>query len=601
MPPLSLHHQERELNLAIQCARWFKLLAMQAPIDDWAGQAVRGYKKIAYHTKDPSAGDMSDLLARLQATVGSWMGGQGKPLVDALHQLLSDAGVDNANFGGQNALQTLGLTGNFNLTNPGVVAALQSSTMFTAAQIDQTTQDQIGKALATGASQGLDMDATARLVRAQVGESWPDLSHGRARTIATTEVCRATSLTSQETYLKNGIGQQQWESSQDDKVCDACDEFNGQTVSTGGYDTFEAAGLSVRRPPAHPDCRCTLLPVISSHWTQPIKPWTGGEEGGAGDVWSQAIQKSLAQNFPEGTEVKLGPTVLHTEEDWVGPDGASLPKGMAGYYNPSDGSVHIDPDMARNLLQLVNDPDFLIKHPEYAKSTNYTYAIKALVHENIHAVNPVGVGYVGYGVGMEEGLTEDLALAQWKDCAVGMGIHLPDGASAEASGGIYAMYENDIARFAEQAIKATGETPTQVLVRWKVARDTHVLVRSDDIIRDALRGMGYAGAEIPGAVLELRAAMSMDFSPSRYDPYDSAVERWINGHKRKAGAPAEEGGLAEIMRLLFAADTAAMAKSVYERILQIIDENASNASLVTDARASLECALMLWSIMVGQE
>ncbi len=265
--PLSLHHQERELDLAVSIARWCKLLNVQFPVENWAQIAVSEYARIA---KSASNADLAALLAALKATISTWAGGDGKALFDALSELLNNASVSNADFGGQIALRQLGIAGSFTLSNPAVLEVLQTATENIRAKIDTTTQDQIGKALVTGASAGLDIDATARLVKTMVGESWPDLSKGRARTIATTEVCRATSFASQQTYSRNGIERKEWETSQDEKTCDPCAALNGEVVAVGA--SFSSGD---QHPPLHPTCRCTLLPVIPEHWTAPLQPWTG--------------------------------------------------------------------------------------------------------------------------------------------------------------------------------------------------------------------------------------------------------------------------------------------------------------------------------------
>jgi hypothetical protein len=58
--------------------------------------------------------------------------------------------------------------------------------------------------------------------------------------------------------------------------------MHGQRISTsGGHFQSKPHGgkgktIEVEYPPAHPDCRRTLVPVIPDKWEKPEKPWLGG-------------------------------------------------------------------------------------------------------------------------------------------------------------------------------------------------------------------------------------------------------------------------------------------------------------------------------------
>jgi len=467
-------------------------------------------------TKAP-AGDLPSLRTQLQGTVGKWMGGQGKDLVDSFGKLLNDAGLSNANFGGNQSLQRLGLTGSFNLTNPGAVAGLRSVELFTAANIHQNTQELIGKALITGAQNGLDMDKTGRLVRQMVGEKWTDLSVGRARTIAITEVCRATSWASRETYLKNGIGEMEWYTSMDERVCPACGEMHGQRIATSGTHAFQSKlpahgktgkGVVAPYPPAHAKCRCTLLPVIPDHWTKPVKPWTGGKHGGLADDWSRTTQQVLAKTLMRTSDCKIENTgtSLDSQESW---DNEPNHGHMAAYYG-YDGQIHIGPDASVDLRVLLGglkpgeNPDWLVGR--------YLTAFKTLVHENIHAFNPISQSdyLLATGKAMEEGLTESLALNLWKDVAEkGFGVDF--GGSRTVP---WRSYEGEVqtVNLLSMAASATGDLgAADYLVRWKTGVDPSVGTRLSAICEDVLKGMGYPADE---AARYVQADRARAFSPA---------------------------------------------------------------------------------------
>jgi SPP1 gp7 family putative phage head morphogenesis protein len=78
----------------------------------------------------------------------------------------------------------------------------------------------------------------------------------RADMISTTELARAVSQASLDTYKTNGITQVAWEAA--DNPCEALCLPNAEAgpITTG--DSFPSG---VDAPPAHPLCRCALIPI----------------------------------------------------------------------------------------------------------------------------------------------------------------------------------------------------------------------------------------------------------------------------------------------------------------------------------------------------
>jgi len=114
--------------------------------------------------------------------------------------------------------------------------------------ITNTTVNDIGTALADSLEQGLSANQAAKLIKNKVA------SPARALTIAITEQNRAMSAASINRYKEMQIGQMEWEVSD---PCDICAKNANQVVPIGG--TFNSGDT---QPPAHPNCRCALLPVI---------------------------------------------------------------------------------------------------------------------------------------------------------------------------------------------------------------------------------------------------------------------------------------------------------------------------------------------------
>lgn len=54
----------------------------------------------------------------------------------------------------------------------------------------------------------------------------------------------------------------EWSSMLDDRQCDECEGLNGSFVPVGDNDPPDGMAVANQTPPAHPQCRCTLLPVF---------------------------------------------------------------------------------------------------------------------------------------------------------------------------------------------------------------------------------------------------------------------------------------------------------------------------------------------------
>lgn len=149
---------------------------------------------------------------------------------------------------------------NWSLWNPGDEAAallLRPSRAFqrflesfgiTLKELTNTTVNDIGNSIADALEQGLSANQAAKLIRRNVATSH------RALTIAITEQNRAMSAATINRYREMQIPEMEWEVSD---PCPICAQNANQVVPIGG--TFNSGNT---QPPAHPNCRCALLPVI---------------------------------------------------------------------------------------------------------------------------------------------------------------------------------------------------------------------------------------------------------------------------------------------------------------------------------------------------
>ena len=95
--------------------------------------------------------------------------------------------------------------------------------------------------------------------------------------IARTETIRSSNAGAVEAYAQAGIIQKQWFTAEDARVCPFCAEMHGKIV--GVRDNYfnrgdmmeveeaEKASMTfsyedIGWPPLHPNCRCTILPVV---------------------------------------------------------------------------------------------------------------------------------------------------------------------------------------------------------------------------------------------------------------------------------------------------------------------------------------------------
>jgi hypothetical protein len=116
----------------------------------------------------------------------------------------------------------------------------------------------LGTALSDSIALGLDAESAAVMIGKHVA------SPARALTIAITEQNRAMSFGSIQTYKEAGLQKMEWAVSD---PCDVCAKNDGQVIVIG--QTFASGDA---QPPAHPHCRCVLLPVIPGMEDEPEIP-----------------------------------------------------------------------------------------------------------------------------------------------------------------------------------------------------------------------------------------------------------------------------------------------------------------------------------------
>jgi len=139
-----------------------------------------------------------------------------------------------------------------------------------AKRVNKTTEDSVRKVLLNGQAEG---QSIAEIRKALQGEfkTWDTV---RADRVARSETIRSANMGAKMSYKQAGVLKIKWTDSNDDSVCPYCEGLDGTVVGVDDNfvnqgDSFQPEGASsplateygaVEVPPAHPACRCSIVP-----------------------------------------------------------------------------------------------------------------------------------------------------------------------------------------------------------------------------------------------------------------------------------------------------------------------------------------------------
>lgn len=180
------------------------------------------------YTEGYAVGDVSaaSLASASPVDWGAWTPGD----VAAAQQLIDEAGASG---GLQNLLNSAGVT----------IKSINSNRL-----------DDLAKILADGLDQGLSPSALDKEIAALLDDpQWASM-------VAQTETTRAVSAATLDRYRDLNVDASEWATAEDERVCPICggNEDQGPIGLGSVFDSGDAG------PPAHPSCRCALMPVVSS-------------------------------------------------------------------------------------------------------------------------------------------------------------------------------------------------------------------------------------------------------------------------------------------------------------------------------------------------
>lgn len=216
-------------------------------------------RKINSITKAFDAGTLEEIMRELLILQRAWNVRIRKEFQPTLETLINQAM--------QSGSDEVGIA--FRLNNQPAIDFVNSYVFKFAETMSQTSRNQIRDTILRGQRDGLSI-AEQRQTLNTLFDSW---SQNRALQVARSETIRASNRGAQFVYKQSGIQRMEWLSSDD--ACVYCEELDGKIVSVaesfvelgGQVEVAEEIPLStnyedVDTPPLHPNCRCTVIPVI---------------------------------------------------------------------------------------------------------------------------------------------------------------------------------------------------------------------------------------------------------------------------------------------------------------------------------------------------
>ena len=160
------------------------------------------------------------------------------------------------NAGGQAAIDSLEISGDFALTSDTLKRQVDQLLLDQIVGIDETTENGIRKILSEGGK-------TIGELGQEIADFWDQRTLSGGITIAATEMARASYKAELDTYAHNGV---EYARIAGGFVGDICDQYVDQI-----YRIEDAYGIV----PIHPRCTHYAEPVLRSDYEIPGNPWLG--------------------------------------------------------------------------------------------------------------------------------------------------------------------------------------------------------------------------------------------------------------------------------------------------------------------------------------
>ena len=229
--------------------------------DDIQSALAKQQRAIYEIAREMSAEEfIGDVAAELETQVKEIQ--RETTMYDRLRRALLES-VDLGVFVAVEQLESVGLGMDWTLVNEDARAWAQNHIGTLIGGIDETTLARTRSAVATWIQNGEPLPML-------IEDLAPIFGPQRAQLIASTEVTRAYAEANQRVYREAGIRYMEWRAAADELMCPICGALNNQIV--GIDDNFDNAldseirtqfRVNFRLPPAHPRCRCWIVPVVT--------------------------------------------------------------------------------------------------------------------------------------------------------------------------------------------------------------------------------------------------------------------------------------------------------------------------------------------------
>lgn len=124
--------------------------------------------------------------------------------------------------------------------------------------------------------EGIKLGESIAQIRTRIVNLFDGMEKYRAERIARSEVIRASNFAAKEAYRQSGVVEElEWLTTDDEMTCEWCGPMNGEHIKLNETffdkgDKFQGSDgsllevdyESVQHPPLHPNCRCTIIPII---------------------------------------------------------------------------------------------------------------------------------------------------------------------------------------------------------------------------------------------------------------------------------------------------------------------------------------------------
>jgi SPP1 gp7 family putative phage head morphogenesis protein len=229
-----------------------EIKALLATVDGW--EKVRLESLLA---------EVDRIIDRLENNAEMWVRGRGDVSPGSPLASLAQYPIVT---GGNAALTALGVSGTFTMVHMPVLSYMQDYQLDLIKKLTREVRDQLKEQLKRGYIMGDSIPEIAKRLRDTKLKKgvWPTVEK-RAEVIARTEIIRASNQGALAVYRQYDVKRVRWLTALDERVCRICGPLHGKV--------FPIDNIPFGGPPAHPRCRCFIVPHLA----------TTEEEGKAGD------------------------------------------------------------------------------------------------------------------------------------------------------------------------------------------------------------------------------------------------------------------------------------------------------------------------------